>query len=279
MRLSEVEDLCNEYGIRADIEKSDQHFMINEKTIKEIVKAAEICEKDVVLEVGPGLGFLTEELVKKAGKVIAVEIDEQFKPVLQKLQEKYSNLEVIYGNILKIELPEFNKIISNIAYNLAEPLFMKILYAKFDLGVFTLSMHLAEKLALPEKQEDRIRLSIISQSYFKSEIVKEIPANDFYPAPKIESAILKFSPVKKEELKGKQLLIRLFFEQRYSKVKNALRNCINEYLGKTKRESRQAIAERGFSEGVLEKLVDNISSEEFEIILGFFNRLIKMKED
>jgi 16S rRNA (adenine1518-N6/adenine1519-N6)-dimethyltransferase len=274
MRPSEIEDLCNKKGIFIDFENKDQHFMINEKIIKEIVKTAEINEKDTVLEIGAGLGFLTEELAKKAGKVIAIEIDEQFKPVLDELCRKYPNIEVIYGNALKIELPEFNKLVSNIAYNLAEPLLMRILYANFELGVMTLSQHLAEKLASPEKQKQRIRLSMISQSYFDSEIVKIIPAKDFYPAPKIDSAILKFSPIKKEGLEGKKLLVRYFFDQRFSKVKNALRNCLNKYSGKTKREGRQTIQDFNFPEAMLGKLVDNISSQEFEDVLRFFEKIL-----
>jgi len=273
MKTSQIQDLCNQYGIIIDIENINQHFMINNKLLKDIAKAADIQEEDIVLEIGPGLGFLTEELAKKAKKVISVEIDEQFRPILQKLQEKYPNLEVIYGNALKIELPKFNKLISNLAYNLAEPLFMRLLYEKFEIGVMTLSQYFAEKLALPEKQKQKIRLSIIMQSYFESEIVKTVPADEFYPAPKIDSAILKFKPVKKSELKGSRLLVRLFFDQRYSKVKNALRNCINEYKGKTKRESRQIIHNQNFSEAILEKLVDNLSSEEFEDVLEFFYAL------
>jgi 16S rRNA (adenine1518-N6/adenine1519-N6)-dimethyltransferase len=290
--ISGIEDLCNKKGIFIDFENKDQHFMINEKIIKEIVKTAEINEKDTVLEIGAGLGFLTEELAKKAGKVIAIEIDEQFKPVLDELCRKYPNIEVIYGNALKIELPEFNKLVSNIAYNLAEPLLMRILYANFELGVMTLSQHLAEKLANvrmtshsehpknlkgfsgPEKQKQRIRLSMISQSYFDSEIVKIIPAKDFYPAPKIDSAILKFSPIKKEGLEGKKLLVRYFFDQRFSKVKNALRNCLNKYSGKTKREGRQTIQDFNFPEAMLGKLVDNISSQEFEDVLRFFEKIL-----
>lgn len=274
MRPSEIEDICNENGIIIDFENINQHFMINDKIIKDIVRAAEINEGDVVLEIGPGLGFLTEELAKKAGKVIAIEIDEQFREVLDKLCQKYPNIDVIYGNALKVELPKFNKLVSNIAYNLAEPLIMKILYAKFELGVMTLSNNLAEKLAYPEKQKLKIRLSMISQSYFKSEIVKIIPSKEFYPAPKIDSAILKFYPVKKDDLKGKNLLVRYFFDQRFSKVKNALRNCLNEYSGKTKREGRRAIADYNFPEEMLDKLVDNISSQEFETILDFFETLI-----
>ena len=274
MRPSEIEDLCNKNGIVIDFENINQHFMINEKTVKEIANAAELKEDDVVLEIGPGLGFLTEELAKKAGKVIAIEIDEQFRTILDKLCEKYPNVEVIYGNALKVDFPNFNKLVSNIAYNLAEPLIMKILHAKFELGVMTLSQHLAEKLAEPEKQKLKIRLSMISQSYFKSEIVRILPPKDFYPSPKIDSAILKFYPVKKEELKGKTLLVRYFFDQRFAKVKNALRNCLNEYSGKTKREGRQMIADYNFPDTMLEKAVDNISSQEFETVLEFFGSLI-----
>ena len=273
MKVQEIEDLCNQYGIVIDVESINQHFMINHKILKDIVKAAEIQDDDVVLEIGPGLGFLTAELAQKARKVICVEIDEQFRPILQKLQEKYPNVEVIYGNALKIELPRFNKLVSNIAYNLAEPLLLRLLYEKFELGVMTLSQYFAEKLAFPEKQKQKIKFSVIMQSYFESEIVETISPENFYPAPKIDSAILKFKPVKKSELKGLKLLVRLLFEQRYSKVKNALRNCLNEYEGKTKRESREIIKKQNFSEEVLEKLVDNISSEEFEDILEFFYAL------
>ena len=247
-------DFCKKHKIilSPDI---DQHFIIDEEMTRKIVGFACLGKKDVLLEVGAGFGSLTEEIASKAGKVYSIEIDKKYKPALDKIVRKNKNLKILYKNALRIKFPPFNKIIANIPYNITEPLFIKLMRYKFDLGILTVGKNFTDIL-----KGKKSRLSLILPCYYDIKVLYGISPEIFYPKPKTYSSLIKIIPKKKENLTKKQLLLRYIFEHRYSKTKNALLKVITRQE-KTKREARKIISLS--KENFLEKIVDNLSNEEF----------------
>jgi 16S rRNA (adenine1518-N6/adenine1519-N6)-dimethyltransferase len=149
------------------IVKFDQHFMIDKKIIKKIIKEANITEKDIVLEIGPGKGAITKELCKASSKIVCIEIDKE--------NEKYLNFEnenckVIYGNALDlIWNVSFNKIVSNLPYVIIEPLFKKLTKINFDLCVFTITKNYYEGLCDESK-----KLHYFVNSYFDIKYICDV---------------------------------------------------------------------------------------------------------
>ena len=122
-------DTIKNYNIKLDLRGKDQHLIISSDAINQLINSAELQTNDVVLEIGPGPGQITEAIAQKAGKVYAIEIDTQFKPILKNLERKYENLEVIFASVLNTRWPVVNKIVSNPPYAILEPL-LKILIKK-----------------------------------------------------------------------------------------------------------------------------------------------------
>ena len=134
------------YGFRPSF-VLDQNFLTDQAGISRIVRYLELDKgKDTVLEVGPGLGFITAELARNAKKVIAIEKDTKLKPILSDELSQYENIEIIYGDALEAKFPEFNKFFSATPYSISSPLIFKLLDYDFDLGVMILQREFAEKM-------------------------------------------------------------------------------------------------------------------------------------
>jgi len=247
--------------------KLDQHFVINEKVLRRILELAGLNKEEVVLEIGAGKGNLTKLLSEKAKKVYAIEMDEVLFSELKKLNK---NVVPILGNALKINFPEFDKIVSNIPYSISEPLIQKLLHYNFKLGVLLVSEKFGNKLI----GRKRTKLSLIAEAFFEIEPRDLVAPENFEPKPKVFSRIIVLKP-KKSDLR--ELVFREFVKQRDKKVKNALREAIikaNMTLGKrvTKREARAIIGDFG-----MDKKVQNLNLKELEIIKEFVFRKIYPK--
>lgn len=239
-------------------ENLDQHFMIDRDLIKRIISYADLHEKDVVLEIGPGKGFLTKDMLKEC-KVLAVEKDEAFQEDLGKLAKVNKNLHIFFDNILKIiKGLKFNKIISNIPYNISEPLFKKLFKIQPELVIITVSSSFAKKLT-----DKKSKIGLQTALFFDVEIKDEVPRKSFLPRPKTESNIIKLTPREEESLSVVDMVLRYFTLQDDKKTKNALRESLVKGLDLTKSKSREIINELKISTLVLEKNSDLLSSEEF----------------
>ena len=236
----------------------DQHFMIDRSLIKRIISYSGLTDKDVVLEIGPGKGFLTKELVKKC-KVIAVEKDEKFKEELANLAKISKNLEIIFGNALNlIKSLKFNKIISNIPYNISEPLLKQLFRKQPELAIITVSESFAEKLL-----DKSSKIGLQAQLFFNIEKLEVVERKAFLPRPKTDSAVIKLTP-KREELTKVEKILKKFTLLNDKKTKNALMEAIIEALNLTKRQSREMIAKLNLPNIILEKNSDLLSLEEFK---------------
>jgi 16S rRNA (adenine1518-N6/adenine1519-N6)-dimethyltransferase len=209
------------------IKKLGQNFLIDGNIAKREVDYCNISDKDIVLEVGPGNGILTKILLSKSKKVIAVEIDEKY---YQKLKIKFLNQNIILINddILNIDfkkIPKFNKIVSNLPFQISLPFTLKIFNYDFAKAILIYQKEFAERMIAKPGDKNYSRLSIIT--YYKSicKIIENIPNTKFHPIPKIDSSIVELIPRKKPPFKVKNELfyfnlIKNLFSHKRKKIKN-----------------------------------------------------------
>ena len=194
----------------------DQHFLKDKAVAEVIFTAAELQKDDVVLEIGPGYGILTKEMAARVKKVIAVEIDKQF----AELFEKNSTIEFILGDIMEVLhlRTDFNKIVSNIPYQICEPLMHYLCLAK----QVTLSV-----LMVPTKFALRVQQHPIFSAFLTLKIIEEVAGEVFSPSPKVTSAIVKITARKED--RDDLFVIRKLYWQRTKKLKNGLRDTLVDF--------------------------------------------------
>lgn len=207
--------------------KNDQHFLIDKLALDRIIEYGKLRVSDTVLEIGAGYGNLTEKLAKKAGRVIAIEADHELAASLYGL----NNVEVIVGDALKIDFPQFNKVISNLPYSISSPVTFKLLNSGFEFGILMYQYDFAKRMVAAPGGKDYGRLSISVRHYADVEILEVLPPASFRPAPEVKSAIVKLVPrpapytVKDEDFFMK--FISAAFSQRRKKLRNAILNNAN----------------------------------------------------
>lgn len=174
----------------------NKFFMINKGIIREICEYASLNDNDVVLEIGAGNGNLTEEILKTAKNVIAIEMDKNLVKILQNRFYKNINnqLKIIEGDALKVDFSNlsFNKIISNLPYSISRKIILKILTKKFDLAILTVQKEFAEKL-IANKGKNYRAISVLVQSSCDVKILKFVSKEAFYPIPNVDSAIIRLT--------------------------------------------------------------------------------------
>ena len=188
-----------------------QNFLINEKIADQIIEAADLSDKDTVLEIGPGTGILTERLVKVAGKVLAVEKDYDLVEKLRKSLNA-SSLKLIHQDALWFDLSllEKYKVVANIPYNITSPLIRKFLENKPrpELMIIMVQKEAAERITAKPGDSERGLLTLIVEFYARSEILFEVSRKEFFPSPAVDSAVIKIEP--KKELS--KIAPELFFQ-------------------------------------------------------------------
>jgi 16S rRNA (adenine1518-N6/adenine1519-N6)-dimethyltransferase len=203
-----------------------QHFVVNSDILQRLVSHASLTEDDVVLEVGAGLGFLTQLLSSKCKKVVAVEVDPKLVSFLRKQLYGLQNVDLIEGDILKVSLPPFNKVVSAPPYSISSPLLFHLLERKFDWAVLILQKEFAERLAASVGSKDYGRLTVTIYYRAKVELLDYVPRTIFYPPPDVDSMMVRLKPrdppfhVEDETMFFE--LVRTLFTQRNRKVRNGL---------------------------------------------------------
>lgn len=188
-----------------------QHFLIDQKVVKDMISVADLKENDCVLEVGPGFGILTEAIAKKAGRVIAVEKDKRLVRYLREKFKNYKNVEIIYGDILKLQANKLqaNKLIANLPFYLTSRFLRLYLEKKekLDLMVLLIQKEVAKRIVA--KPGDMSILSILCQLYSEPKIMRFVTYRSFFPPPDVDCAILNLKIFKKPRYEIDD--IKLFF--------------------------------------------------------------------
>src|SRR3989338_8157112 len=205
-----------------------QHFLNNKKILEEMARAAEISKNDIVLEVGPGLGSLTEILAARAKKVIAVEKDRELIPILRERFRNYKNVEIIQGDILKIEnwkvkIGNF-KVVANLPYYITSR-FLRLFLSQTEFGsklmVLMVQKEVAERICAKPPKMNLLALSV--QLYAKPEIIRKVSKGQFSPPPKVDSAIIKIS-LRRPTSNSEQILAlaKIAFQQKRKMLRHSL---------------------------------------------------------
>lgn len=183
-----------------------QNFLIDNGIRDAILNAAALSSTDTVIEVGPGLGILTEELVKKASRVIAVELDDALSQRLQKKMRTIENLEVISADILKLPITDIlkeersYKVVANIPYYITSPILHFFIHAVIrpSLMIIMMQKEVAQDVTAPADRQSF--LSISMRMFSRPEIVCNVPATSFYPVPAVDSAVVRFIMLEQPEI-------------------------------------------------------------------------------
>ncbi|UCC92019.1 MAG: 16S rRNA (adenine(1518)-N(6)/adenine(1519)-N(6))-dimethyltransferase [Candidatus Aenigmatarchaeota archaeon] len=262
--------ISKKYGIKPDPSK-DQHFLTNPDIIRKIISLSEIKQKDRVLEIGAGVGTLTEHLAKTKAKIIAVEMDRGFKKVLRKL--KFKNLEIVYENILGvIDTLDFNKVVSNTPYSICEPLLNKLFGRDFSLAVLSIPEKFYRRISSKPGEELYSLLTLKTNVFFKVTFKFRIPREDFSPVPKTETAVVLLKPLSKKDYEKtpERFVFKEIFLQGKKKLKNSLAEAIinlnKKILSKdfTKKMSKEVIKNMRLDKELLKKMTKEMRLEDFE---------------
>lgn len=201
----------------------DQVFVVDPNLIEREVRYAELTPADTILEIGPGLGFLTEALARLAGRVIAIEKDKRLEPVLRHEFAAQHNVEFVFEDCLEIEFPKFNKIVSNLPYSISAPFTFKLLDYDFERAIVCYQREFAEKMIQPAGSSEYGRLSVMVQYYFNARILECVPRNAFYPQPLVESAVVELTRKGMERNPKFDDFIREVFRYPNKDVRNAVK--------------------------------------------------------
>ena len=260
----ETSFIMKKYHVKAN-KSLGQNFLIDENVINEIIKNSEISEKDCVIEIGPGLGTLTKELLEKAGEVVCVELDKKMIPILKDRFSLYKNFELINDDILKVNLKELIKekknkgfskikIVANLPYYITTPIIMKLLEEKLDLESITVMVQkeVADRLiAIPgDKETGAITYSVYY--YAQGEELLEVSKDSFIPEPEVTSKVIRLRirkepPVKVERPDVMFRIIKSAFMQRRKTLLNAL---VNTKVFVNKEEGIKILKKLNLSENI-----------------------------
>lgn len=205
-----------------------QNFLIDPKVLERIVGACQLSSNDFVIEIGMGLGVLTEALVKKVASVISIEVDSDMVMICREILKQYQNLDIVRGSILDWELPEHFgefKVVGNLPYYITSAIIQKVLSdwkGKVRRGVFTIQKEVAERILADPGGKEYGSFSIFVQNHAKVGLNSLISKFSFYPQPEVSSAIIVLEPYKKPLYKIDHDLVRLAFSQRRKMLRSTL---------------------------------------------------------
>lgn len=258
-----------------------QNFLIDAHVLEKIVSAAGITKDDCVLEIGPGIGTMTQYLAESAGQVIAVEIDANLLPILTDTLKDYSNVKVINQDILKVDInelvKEYNngrpiKVVANLPYYITTPIIMGLFESNVPIDNITVMVQkeVADRMQVGPGSKDYGALSLAVQYYASPYIVANVPPNCFIPRPNVGSAVIRLTryqepPVQVKDPKLMFKLIRASFNQRRKTLQNGLNN--SPEISFSKEEITKAIESLGVSPSVRGEA---LSLEQFAQLANYF---------
>ena len=260
-----IQQLMKEHHFSAR-KKYGQNFLIDANILRGIVAAAEIRKDDLVLEIGPGLGALTEQLLMAADKVIAVEVDQMLIPILQENLKEYPNLVLLNEDILKVDIDALlqqegggrkAKVVANLPYYITTPIVAELLEKQNNLESITVMVQkeVAQRMQEGPGSKAYGALSLLVQYYAKAELMMTVSASCFIPKPDVDSAVIQLKiyekserPVQTTHEKEMFDLIRAAFNQRRKTLLNAVGNAAN--LSYTKEQIKEALIKMGKEETI-----------------------------
>ena len=263
--LEDTMFLMKKYHIKAN-KSLGQNFLISNEVVEKIVDCSNISKDDLVIEIGPGLGTLTKELLEKAGKIVAIELDKKMLSILKDRFSLYHNFSLINKDVLKVDLNKLikeekekngfkrAKIVANLPYYITTPIIMKLLEEKLDLESITVMIQkeVADRLVAIPGEKDTGAITYSVYYYSEAESVLEVPNNSFIPEPEVTSKVIKLN-IRKEtpvEVKSRKVMFRIIkcaFMQRRKTLLNAL---VNAKVFLNKEEGLKILKELNLDENI-----------------------------
>jgi len=203
-----------------------QNFLVDSGLLQRLVSYASLSDKDVVLEVGAGLGFLTRLLAQRCRRVLAVEIDSRLVKILKEQLSGLRNVELIESDVLEVSIPSFNKVVSTPPYSISSPLLFWLLEKEFDCAVLAFQREFAERLNASVGCKEYSRLTVSTYYRADVELLDFVPKELFYPPPDVDSIVVRLKPrkppfrVADEKLFSE--LVQTLFTQRNRKVRKSI---------------------------------------------------------
>lgn len=264
--------------------KFGQNFLIDTHVVDKIIRSAGLTKDDMVLEIGPGIGSLTQHLAENAGKVVAVEIDKNLIPILAETLKDYDNITIINEDILKVDInkiaEEYNggrpiKVVANLPYYITTPIIMGLFESHVPIESITVMVQkeVADRMQVGPGTKDYGALSLAVQFYAKPEIVANVPPNCFIPRPNVGSAVIRLTryqepPVQVDDEALMFRLIRASFNQRRKTLVNGLSNSPEINFGKE--QIARVIEELGWSPTIRG---ESLTLEEFAMLSNQFSKI------
>ena len=257
-----------------------QNFLIDGNIVRKIVETAEISKEDYVLEVGPGMGTLTEELALNAKKVVAVELDKNLRPVLKETLGKYENVEIVFGDILKLDLEEIIKdkmddkkikIVANLPYYITTPIIALFLENNYNIDSINVMVQkeVAERITASPNNKSYGSLIIFAQFYSDPEIVMNIAKTVFIPQPKVDSAVIRLKITNKYPNVDQENFFKIV-KAAFSQRRKTILNTLSSGLDLDKDQIRKILEE---SQIETNKRAENLSIEDY---IKLSEKLVKL---
>ncbi|WP_291576057.1 16S rRNA (adenine(1518)-N(6)/adenine(1519)-N(6))-dimethyltransferase RsmA [Clostridium sp. UBA4548] len=245
-----------------------QNFLTDDTVLDDIVEGADITEEDYVIEIGPGVGTLTKELLKRAKKVTSIELDERLIPILQEELKEYPNFQLVHKDALKVDYNELIgeeksvKIVANLPYYVTTPIIANLLNGKYNIKSITIMIQkeVAERIDAEPSTKDYGAFSLLAQYYCDTKIIRRVPPSSFIPSPKVDSIVIRLDILKKPrvQVKDEKLffsIIRQSFNMRRKTLSNAMKN-----VGLDKETLKEAFEKANIDSG---RRGETLSIEEF----------------
>lgn len=233
--MSNTRELVEKYQFRFT-KSLGQNFLVDQNIVRDIVKGAGVTKEDYVIEIGPGVGTLTRELLKEAASVTAIELDDKLLPILKEELKDYENFHLIHGDATKVQLDAVYpgkeiKLVANLPYYVTTPIITKILNDKVAFSSLTIMIQkeVAERMDAVPGTKDYGSLSVLVQYYCDTKIVRNVPPESFMPRPKVDSTVIRLTKLEKPRayVKDEELffkIIRMVFTMRRKTLSNNLKS-------------------------------------------------------
>ena len=254
-----IKDIVRDFGFSFS-KGLGQNFLLDKNVLEDIVDAADV--EEGVIEVGPGFGVLTRELAKNSNKVISIELDSRLFPVLDYTLGEFDNVKVIEGDILKINLSEIIKeefgdkkisVAANLPYYITTPIITMLLEGKYPVKriVVMVQKEVALRLSAEAGSKDYGAISVLTRYYTNPRIVTVVPADSFYPAPKVDSAVVCLEVCEKPnvEVKDEKMFFKVV-KGAFSQRRKTLLNCLSSSFGLDKETTAEKIRNCGIEPGI-----------------------------
>ena len=259
--IREIKALLARHGFHFS-KSMGQNFLIADWVPRNIAESAQLDQNCAVLEIGPGIGPLTQQLARQAGKVAAVELDSSLLPILSETLADYSNVEIISGDVMKLDVSTFIadkfsgftvKVCANLPYNITTPVITKLLEADcFQSITVMVQREVARRICAAPGESDCGAFSVFCQYHAKCELLFEVPPDCFLPAPKVTSAVVRLIPYAAPPVDGRQEEIFAVVKAAFAQRRKTLLNALSAAYGSrfSKEQLRKVILDCGLSETI-----------------------------